>query len=182
MIVDPHKTPMKKHAPINPILDLDSQSISAWFCQLSMQKQSSVSALYSPLSLLNPFSQINSLLQLLKFPVYWSKQQKCLGSPFINGKPKMINPDELSAAYVTKMINIQKMEPPNVWPFESSLSSNMMVSLSASSQVNTGAQAFSGFYNKGSLSYGAPLFISAINQIFVIIDKIIIGILGKHNF
>ena len=36
MIVDPHKTPIKKHAPINPILDLDSHSISAWFCQLSM--------------------------------------------------------------------------------------------------------------------------------------------------
>ena len=36
MIVDPHKTPMKKHAPMKPILDLDSQSISAWFYQLSI--------------------------------------------------------------------------------------------------------------------------------------------------
>lgn len=29
MIVEPTRTPMKKHAPMNPILDLDSQSISA---------------------------------------------------------------------------------------------------------------------------------------------------------
>ena len=56
------------------------------------------------------------------------------------------------------------MEPRNVWPFESSLSSNMMVSLSASSYVNIGAEALSGFYNNGSLSYGAPLLLSAINQ------------------
>ena len=74
------------------------------------------------------------------------------------------------------------MEPRNVWPFESSLSSKMMVSLSASSYVNIGAEALSGFYNNGSLSYGAPLLLSAINQIFVIIDKIIIGILIKAYF
>jgi hypothetical protein len=37
-MVDETMTPMKKHAPKNPILALDSQSIgfSVWFCQLSM--------------------------------------------------------------------------------------------------------------------------------------------------
>jgi hypothetical protein len=29
IIVEPTRTPMKKHAPMNPILDLDSQIISA---------------------------------------------------------------------------------------------------------------------------------------------------------
>lgn len=37
-MVDEMITPMKKQAPKNPILALDSQSIgeSVWFCQLSM--------------------------------------------------------------------------------------------------------------------------------------------------
>jgi hypothetical protein len=36
MIVEPIRTPMKKHAPMNPILDLDSHRISALFYQLSI--------------------------------------------------------------------------------------------------------------------------------------------------
>ena len=103
IIVEATSTPMKKHAPRNPILVLLSQSMSAWFCQLSMYCESSVSALYS--SLERPLEQINCLSQLCHSPVSLSLHVKCCGALFINGKPRMRKLQEFKARTAMKIIN-----------------------------------------------------------------------------
>lgn len=103
MIVEATSTPMKKHAPRKPILVLLSQSMSAWFYQLSIYWESSVSALYS--SLERPLEQMYCLSQLCHSPVSLSLQVKCCGALFIKGRPRMRKLQEFKARTAMKIIN-----------------------------------------------------------------------------
>ena len=102
IIVEATSTPIKKQAPRNPILDLLSHSMSAWFCQLSMYWESSVSALYS--SLESPFEQMYCLSHECHSPVSLSLHVKCCGALFMNGRPRMRKLQEFNARTAMKMI------------------------------------------------------------------------------